>query len=102
MAKGMKCVKCGKIAKEAVLRFQGERINGWKCTCGEEYFDPAQAQRILSINKLKHQVLEAKLGKIKSNLILRIPKAVEDALGLESGETVKMKVSNKRLELIQA
>jgi len=100
--KGMKCINCGKIAKSVKLSFQGQKIEGWKCSCGEEYFDPAQAQRILHQNKMKYQIIEAKLGKIKSNLILRIPKAIEEALGLEKGEKIKMKIKDSKLEISSA
>lgn len=93
---GMKCVHCGRIAKPAVLSFQGYKIDGWECRCGEKYYHPAQAERILTLNKLRHEALEAKLGRIKSNLILRIPKAVEAALDLREGETMKLRVKGTR------
>ena len=96
MAKfGMKCVNCGRLATPAVLSFQGHEIDGWKCKCGEEYFNPVQAEKILTLNKLMHGEIEAKLGRIKSNLILRIPKAVEAGMGLKEGETVKLKVKSR-------
>jgi hypothetical protein len=97
----MKCVKCGKIAEEAELSFQGHGIKGWKCPCGEEYFDPAEAERILLINKLKKRTFESKLGENRSNLILRIPKVVQEALGLTKGERVTLQIKGvDRLELI--
>lgn len=101
MAKGLKCVKCGKIAGPARLSFQGQPIDGWKCgTCGSEYFNPVQAEQILALNKLRHEELEAKLGRMRSNLILRIPRSVERALNLTAGEIIKLKVLGKhKLEL---
>ena len=101
ISKGMKCVKCGRTAQPAKLSFQGFGIDGWKCPCGEEYFDPSQAEQILSLNKLKRQAVEAKLGRIRSNLILRIPKAIEQALKLQTGELVKIRVlDNKTVEIM--
>ncbi len=101
--KGMKCVKCGGTAGKARLSFQGVEIDGWRCECGEEYFDPEQAERILLLNKLKDESFEVTLGKSRSNLIIRIPAKVQAALGLEHGKTVKLKVENaKRLGLIVA
>lgn len=101
--KGMKCVKCGEIAEKAKLSFQGVEIDGWRCGCGEEYFNPEQAERILLLNKLKDESFEVKLGKSRSNLILRIPAKVQEALGLEPGETVKLKVEDaKKLGLTVA
>ncbi len=90
---GMKCVKCGSIAKPAKLVFQGFDVDGWRCKCGKEtYYHPGQAERILTLNKLRHEAPEAKLGRIRSNLILRIPKDVEEALDLHEGETMKLRV----------
>lgn len=101
--KGMKCVKCGSIAEKARLSFQGVEIDGWRCKCGEEYFNPEQAERILLLNKLKDESFEVAIGKSRSNLIIRIPAKVQAALGLEPGKTVKLKVEDaKKLGLIVA
>jgi hypothetical protein len=98
--KGMDCIKCGKIANPARLKFQGYEIDGWKCKCGERYYDPEQAQRILSLNKLKGEVVEVKLNKTRSNLILRIPKAFEQVLGLKEGKTIRLKILDlKKMEV---
>lgn len=94
--KGMKCVKCGGVAEKARLRFQGVDIDGWRCKCGEEYFDPEQAERVLLLNKLKDMSFEVTLGKSRSNLIIRIPTKVQAALGLEPGKTLKLKVEDAK------
>jgi len=79
------------------LRFNKFKLNGWKCRCGEVYFDPEQAQRILILNKLRKEAIRVKLGRIRSNLILRVPKAVEEALGLKKGKEVTLKVKDKEI-----
>jgi len=99
---GMDCVVCGKVAKPAKLSFQGEKVAGFKCACGEEYFNPEEAQRILTMNKLRGETVEAKLGRIKSNLILRIPKAFEEVLGLKNGEKMRLKLKDKELVMSPA
>jgi len=91
----MKCVNCFRTATPAMLSFQGHEIGGWKCKCGEEYFDPGQAEKILTLNKLMAGKIEAKLGRIRSNLILRIPKAIEECMGLKEGEKVRLKVKSR-------
>ena len=64
--KGMDCVNCGGLALPVESSFQGSKISGWKCVkCGEVYYDPIQAQRILLRHKLEHEELEAKLGRVK-------------------------------------
>ena len=76
------------------MKFNEYKIDGWKCTCGEVYFDPEQAEKILLLNKLKKEAIRAKLGRIRSNLILRLPKDIENALGLENGKDVYITLSD--------
>lgn len=101
MKEGIKCFKCGKLAKKTRLRFLGFDIDGWKCRkCGEEYHDPEQAERILLFNKIKNSKFEVKVGQIRSNLIIRIPKEVQNALGLVNGEYLVLKIpSRQKIEL---
>lgn len=99
---GMVCVTCGKKAKSAKLRFQGAEIDGWKCSCGEEYFDPEQAQRILLLNKILAKEYKIKLGQIRSNLIIRIPTELAEALGLNKGESVLLKADGLKKLHIEA
>ena len=94
--KGMVCVTCGKTAKRAKLRFQGAEIDGWRCSCGEEYFDPEQAQRILLFNKILTKEYKVKLGQIRSNLIVRIPTELSEVLGLHKGERVLLRADGEK------
>jgi len=96
---GMKCVSCGQVAKPAKLKFQGDEINGWKCTCGEEYFDPEEAERILLLNKLKKQKVRVKVGQVRSNIILRIPKAMAEALRIKKGDIVSLTLGNREIKV---
>ena len=82
------------------LEFNGYKISGWSCTCGEEYYDPIEAQKILLLNKIKKEQIRTKLGKIRSNLILRLPKDVELALNLEKGEEVEIKIEDDGMKII--
>jgi hypothetical protein len=85
----MRCHKCGKAMKYAKgMTFNKHKVDGWRCICGEEYFNPEQAQLILLLNKLKRQRFKLKLSQVRSNLILRIPKEVGEALNLHKGEEV--------------
>lgn len=82
------------------MRFNKYKIDGWRCSCGEEYFDPEQAQRILLLNKLKKQKFHLKLNQVKSNLILRIPKEVSEALDLKNGEEVEFRLKDEKKMMI--
>lgn len=99
----MKCKKCKKSMKYMKnLKFNEFRIGGWKCKCGEIYYNPEQAQKILLLNRLKKEIIKAKLGKIRSNLILRLPRDVETVLGLEKGEEVLIKIEDHAFKVIPA
>jgi len=84
------------------MQFNGYSIDGWKCACGERYYEPEQAQRILLLNKLKKETLRSKLGKIRSNLILRLPKDIERACGLKKGEDVLITIENNGIRIVPA
>ena len=97
----MKCNKCGKVMKyHKTMKFNEYSIDGWKCSCGEIYYDPEQAQKVLLLNKLKKEVMKAKLVKIRSNLILRLPKDLEHALNLEKGESVIIKIEDNGFRIV--
>ncbi|HLC63678.1 MAG TPA: AbrB/MazE/SpoVT family DNA-binding domain-containing protein [Candidatus Nanoarchaeia archaeon] len=87
--KGMKCV-CGKIAEyNEYMKFNGFDIDGWECkSCGEAYYNPEKAEKILLLNKLRRHVYHLKLSQVKSNLVLRIPKEISDALNLKKSQEV--------------
>jgi antitoxin component of MazEF toxin-antitoxin module len=82
------------------MRFNEHLIDGWKCVCGEVYYRAEQAERILLLNKLRKDALRATLGKIKSNLILRVPKDVEHALGLRQGEEVEIRIEGDGMKIV--
>lgn len=91
----MKCHKCKKNMKYSKdLNFNEYKIAGWTCSCGERYYDSEQAQRILLLNKLRKETIKAKLGRIRSNLILRLPKDIETVLNLEKGVNVRIKIED--------
>lgn len=85
---------------EKEIRFNEFRIPGWRCSCGEVYYDPEQAQKILLLNKLQKETLKAKLGKIRSNLVLRVPKQVENALNLKKGEMVRIEMKGRQFTVV--
>src|SRR3989338_10989785 len=99
--KKMKCHKCGKLMKEVKqISFNENKIDGWKCSCGEVYYNSEQAEKVLLLNKLKKKAMRTKLGKIRSNLILRLPKDVENALGLENGKEVIIKIEDDCIKIV--
>lgn len=89
----MKCV-CGGIATyHEDLKFNAYNIDGWVCkNCGETFYNPEKAERILLFNKLKKAKYHLRLSKTKSNLVLRIPKEVGEAMNLHKGEEVELRL----------
>ena len=51
---------------------------------------------------VEKEVLKAKLGKVRSNLILRLPKDLEHAFNLEKGESVLIKVEDNGFRIVPA
>ncbi len=95
--KGIGCT-CGKIAKPVKeLKFNGHTLSGWKCSCGEIYYEPEAAQRILLLNKLKKKKFHLKLSQVRSNLVLRIPKQVGEVLKLKKGSEVEFSLKNGKI-----
>ena len=102
MRNEIKC-SCGKTAKYFKhLKFNNYDIDGWKCnSCGEIFYNPEKAEKILLINKLKKHKFHLKLSQVKSNLILRIPKEVSEALNLHKGGEVEFELKNSNEITIQ-
>ncbi|NQU78890.1 AbrB/MazE/SpoVT family DNA-binding domain-containing protein [Candidatus Woesearchaeota archaeon] len=85
MKKEMRCA-CGKTAEYVEhMKFNNNDLDGWRCSCGEVYYNPQKVERILLLNKLKKQSFRLRLSQVRSNLILRIPKEVSDVLDLHKG-----------------
>jgi len=96
---GLICV-CGKIAKSAKTKYLGHEINCWKCSCGEKYYNPLLTEKLRLLNQLKNKKFEMKVGKIRSNLIIRIPKEIGDLLGMKEGDTIGLTAKPDKIELI--
>lgn len=96
----MKCNTCEKkMTYTKSIDFNGFKIDGYRCICGEIYFDPEQAQRVLLLNKLKKEAIKSKLGKIRSNLIVRLPQDISTALSLHKGEEVLLTIEDKGIKV---
>ena len=88
------------MSRNESMSFNGYKITGWDCSCGEKIFDGGAANRILLLNKLKTKAAKAKLGRIRTNLILRVPKAYEEVLHLKEGEEVELKIDGKGFKVV--
>ncbi len=99
----MKCNDCGKeMERKEDLEFNQHEVSGWKCKCGEEIYDSEEVQKVLMLNKLKKKDIKAKLGRVRSNLILRLPKDVEETFGFEKGEEVQLVIEDDGVKVLPA
>lgn len=83
-------------------KFQGFDIDAFKNKkTGEEYFDPEQAERILVFNKLRKKLFKVKVGKIQSNLIIRLPVEISESLNIKKGEEARLKVEDEETIVVE-
>ena len=89
----LKCVKCGDWATPDGFNIEGFEIRGWKCKkCGEGYLHPGDAQRVLAFNKFRNEIINSKLSYSGNSIIVRLPKKIVNALGLEKGEEIELHI----------
>jgi len=81
---------CGRSASAATLQYKEYRVRGWKCECGEQYIHPQDSLKISFIEKLKHEKIEVKVGKLGASLVIRIPKQLEDLYKIKQGEKIEL------------
>jgi hypothetical protein len=98
MKKG-KCVKCRGELKYIRTSFKGQKIDAYKCKkCGEEYFEPKQAQKILEKNKQKF----SKTRKYDSKDAIQIMlETLREMLTTMERITTVMESLNKRLQKVE-
>ncbi|MEK6960375.1 MAG: AbrB/MazE/SpoVT family DNA-binding domain-containing protein [Nanoarchaeota archaeon] len=103
MKNSIRCPCGGSAPYRKDLRFNNNPIEGWKCEkCKESYYNPIQAERILLINKIRKMKYLVKVGKMKSNYIIRIPKEVGEALDLKQGKEVELGIRGEKEIVISA
>ncbi len=68
----------------------GVYVNSTRCTvCGEEWTSHEELELAKNdLKKLGYTRLRRKLGKVGKALVLRIPKDVQDQMGLKAGDYV--------------
>lgn len=95
-----RCTKCNSLMKKKNLTVEGVNVRGWECLkCKDTVLHPEDAQKMLSISKLKRG-LSVKIGELGKSLVVRIPKEVAQLYKLSKGEQITMKAeSDKRIQL---
>jgi len=96
MKEKMKCVSCGGWAEETTVTVDGFEMRAWRCEkCGEEYLHPEDAEKALVLNKYK-KGKKVKVGTLGESTIVRIPKELVEALGLEKGRIIEIRARDAR------
>lgn len=86
----LRCTKCRAWAKPDTFRIEGFPVRGWKCSCGESYLHPVDANRVLAFHRLKREVLRTKLSYSGNSMIVRLPSTLAKALGLARGGPLEL------------
>ncbi|MBI5000263.1 MAG: AbrB/MazE/SpoVT family DNA-binding domain-containing protein [Euryarchaeota archaeon] len=84
---------CGKWTRPKHFNMEGFKVRGSECpSCGEVYFNIEDANKVFVYNKIKKAALTGKVTKAGNSYVLRLPKALVDALGLSINSTITISV----------
>ncbi len=96
----VKCI-CGEWTKPKMFHIDGFDIRGSECPkCGESYLNGEDAYKLSEFRKIKDMILEGKIAKSGNSYVVRLPIDVVRAMGLESGEKIKLSIKNQHEILI--
>jgi hypothetical protein len=91
----MKC-GCGSKMEKKKIKIDGMHVRAWYCgKCKEEVLHPADAQKVLVLNKLRHGRL-VKVGSLGKRLVVTIPSELARYLSIRKGCMVNAKLNNDR------
>jgi hypothetical protein len=91
----VRCPDCAKECKPASIDVGGEPVAGWRCDCGYELIHPADIEKaylFLQARK-RERVVISKRG---NSYMVTIPKAIADAMGIESGREAEVFLKDRR------
>ena len=96
----LKC-ECGGSMKKIKTEWKGIEVRGWKCSkCNEEIINPADAQKVLEIERArKKNLLTVKLRKVGKSNVVTVPQPIIEAENLKEGQKLEWKIEGGRLVL---
>jgi hypothetical protein len=90
----VKCI-CGEWTTPKIFHIEGFDVRGSECQkCGESYLNGEDAYRLSEFRKIKDMIMDGKISKSGNSYVVRLPIDLVRALGLESGEKVKLSLKN--------
>lgn len=90
------------VMQKKTFNMGGFKIRGWRCPkCGEEAFHGEDAEIYLLYKKMQKKPAKAKVGVLGKSTILRIKKEIAEALGLEKGAEISIKIELPRKVVIE-
>ena len=96
----VKCI-CGEWTTPKMFHIDGFDIRGSECPkCGESYLNGEDAYKLSEFRKIKDMILEGKIAKSGNSYVVSLPIDVVRAMGLESGEKIKLSIKNQHEILI--
>lgn len=98
----MICPTDKKPMEKKTFHMEGFEIRGWQCKkCDEEAFHGEDAEIYLLYKKLQKEPAKAKVGVLGKSTVLRIRKEIAEALGLEKGREIKIRIEPPRKVVIE-
>jgi len=83
----MFCKECNKKAVKGVEEIDGFRLRVWECpVCGQKWYHPLDANRMLHWNKLKNQEFKVTLRMVGNSYVTSIPKEIVQFEEFRRGE----------------
>ena len=83
--------------KEERLKLAGFTLDGFKCSCGEEAFNPWDVEKVrLAVNE------QVKVRKVAHSIVVTLPKALAKLAGIREGDKLNWVFAKDKLALQKA
>ncbi len=88
---------CGKKMRPAKLSLHGFQVDGYKCGCGEETFDPRDVEKIRQAVNGK-----VKARTVANSLVITLPRPLAEIAKIKAGDPLHWDFSKNALTLSKA
>ncbi|MBA3046369.1 MAG: AbrB/MazE/SpoVT family DNA-binding domain-containing protein [Candidatus Thermoplasmatota archaeon] len=96
----LECPECGGKAKPMKISVAGAEISGWRCSCGYEMLSPGELEKAyLFLQAQKHE--RVKISKRGNSYMITIPKAIADAIGIESLDMAEVYLKDRKTIMVE-